>query len=160
MEVADIADYFAGEPCLYRNKEAGFGRRPGGTEFFRQGGDAEGLPEAVQGNLEGMGSGDGVEQAVEADVQEVQPVRDVPRRFLVTTVAHGFQIRGRVAGMAAEGFLGGKVAGKVRKSQYRRDARQGKAAVSSQLLVLGYGRWKTLCFFRGTGCYCMRVRNV
>jgi hypothetical protein len=96
MEVADIADNFARGPHLLRNKVAGLSRPPGGQGIFRQGEDAEGLPEAVQGEAEGMGLGSGVEQAVEADIQEVQLDRDVPRKFLVTAVAHGFQIRGEV----------------------------------------------------------------
>ena len=49
-----------------------------------------------------MRVGGGVEHAVEADVQEVELVEDLPLKMLVLVAAHSFQVAGQVAGVAAE----------------------------------------------------------
>lgn len=73
-----------------------------GPEFFREVEDADGLPDAVQGDTEGLVVGGGLERTVEAHIEEVQPVEDLPLKMLVLVAVHGFPLAGEVAGVAAE----------------------------------------------------------
>jgi hypothetical protein len=91
-----------GDRCCCGTKKFGSVRQAG-TKFLLERNDPEILPDAVQGEAEGMGFGGFVEHAVEAGLQEVELVEDGPLEGLVFVVLHGFQIAGQVAGVAAEG---------------------------------------------------------
>jgi hypothetical protein len=106
----NIPEDFRRRPLLLRNKKfRSVGQAD--TKFLLEGNDPEILPDAVQGDAEGMGFGGFVEHAVEAGLEEVELVEDGPLEGPVFVVLHGFQIAGQVAGVAAEGGGAQGVAG-------------------------------------------------
>jgi hypothetical protein len=69
-----------------------------GPVFFREVEDADGLPDALQGKAEGLGLAGVLEYAVEAHIQEVKLVEDLPLEMLVPVVVQGFPMAGEPVG--------------------------------------------------------------
>jgi len=74
------------------------------ADALLEGEEADSLPDTAQGDKRGaVIGGGGVEEAVQANVEEVQPVQDGGLVGSVLMAALGLQVQGEVLGMAAEG---------------------------------------------------------
>jgi hypothetical protein len=65
--------------------------------------EAEGLPDAAQGNMEGAGIKGGIEQAVQAGIQEFQLFQEGGLPGLLLLALLPVKVAGEMLGMAAEG---------------------------------------------------------